>query len=210
MMGLRPLVGLLGFEAGSADLVVWTGRAYMAGHDRPCPAGDRRTWLLCPPECGYADAAFWPGHADLCRAGLGAGAAVGRAGDCAGQLSRLHDRGADLVVAAPPPHARGLKGGRNAEAGAAGGVVGRTGRVWRAAPTAGCTGGDYWGWEGCWLEGWWHCRLSGRKSVCWDDFRRLEVALSLRSPLGAKVSPGRSTIIQFWRVLCVNFQFYRS
>jgi putative peptidoglycan lipid II flippase len=31
MMGLRPLVGLLGFEAGSADLVAWTGRAYMAG-----------------------------------------------------------------------------------------------------------------------------------------------------------------------------------
>jgi putative peptidoglycan lipid II flippase len=29
--GLRPLVGLLGFEAGSADLVVWTGRAYMIG-----------------------------------------------------------------------------------------------------------------------------------------------------------------------------------
>ncbi len=31
IVGLRPLVGLLGFEAASADLVVWTGRAYMAG-----------------------------------------------------------------------------------------------------------------------------------------------------------------------------------
>jgi putative peptidoglycan lipid II flippase len=29
--GLRPLVGLLGFEAASADLVVWTSRAYMIG-----------------------------------------------------------------------------------------------------------------------------------------------------------------------------------
>ena len=29
--GLRPLVGLLGFEATAADLVVWTGRAYMLG-----------------------------------------------------------------------------------------------------------------------------------------------------------------------------------
>ena len=29
--GLRPLVGLLGFEEAAADLVVWTGRAYMVG-----------------------------------------------------------------------------------------------------------------------------------------------------------------------------------
>ena len=31
IVGLRPLVGLLGFEAASADLVVWTSRAYMIG-----------------------------------------------------------------------------------------------------------------------------------------------------------------------------------
>ena len=29
--GLRPVVGLLGFDAAAADLVVWTGRAYMIG-----------------------------------------------------------------------------------------------------------------------------------------------------------------------------------
>jgi len=31
MTGIRPLVGLLGFEASSAELVVWTVRAYMVG-----------------------------------------------------------------------------------------------------------------------------------------------------------------------------------
>jgi putative peptidoglycan lipid II flippase len=31
MTGIRPLVGLLGFEAASAELVVWTARAYMVG-----------------------------------------------------------------------------------------------------------------------------------------------------------------------------------
>jgi putative peptidoglycan lipid II flippase len=30
-IGLRPVVGLLGFDAAAADLVVWTGRAYMIG-----------------------------------------------------------------------------------------------------------------------------------------------------------------------------------